>query len=229
MSFQVLAKAEKSRIMLLPLRDGTALFEGFLRLKDMPQGPRAFKFLVKTDAEKYFPPEDAIKLLRQAGAIFIARGEESMEKKFLQLLDAYQLGHRRILVCNHCLGEQRFTPIGNSSIAYKGAKICENCAAKELVREADFRGLSRAAKAHLARMLRKRRNLDEVLGLLSLERLDPELTKFDTIPASREETTMDLEAMELPEKLKIVLQRRLTKLLPVQTKSIQAGLLEGKS
>jgi archaea-specific helicase len=229
MSFQVLAKADRSRIMLLPLRDGAALFEGYLRLKDMPQGPRAFKFLVKTDTEKYFPPEDAIKLLRQAGSIFIARGEEAMEKKFLDLLEAYQLGHRRILVCNHCLGERKFTPIGNSSITYKGAKICENCAAKELVREADFRGLSRAAKAHLARMLRKRRNLDEVLGLLSLDRLDPELTKFDTIPASREEITMDLEAVELPEKLKIVLQRRLTKLLPVQTKSIQAGLLEGKS
>jgi len=83
MSFQVLAKADRSRIMLLPLRDGTALFEGYLRLKDMPQGPRAFKFLVKTDTEKYFPPEDAIKLLRQAGSIFIARGEEAMEKKFL--------------------------------------------------------------------------------------------------------------------------------------------------
>ena len=77
--------------MLLPLRDGKALFEGYLRLKDMPQGPRVFKFLVKDDTERYLPPEDATKLLRQAGAIYIARGEAVLEKKFLELLDAYQL------------------------------------------------------------------------------------------------------------------------------------------
>lgn len=229
MSFQVLAQAERSRILLLPLRDGKALFEGYLRLKDMPQGPRAFKFLVKTEAEKYLPPEDATKLLRQAGAIYIARGDAVQEKKFLEMLDAYQLSYRRVLVCSHCLGEKRFTSVGENAISYKGAKICENCAAAELLREADFRGLSRPAKAHLARMLRKRRNLDDVLGLLNLQRLNPELTRFDTIPASREETTMDMEETDLPEKLKMVLRRRLKEFLPVQTKSIQAGLLEGKS
>jgi helicase len=229
MSFQVLAQADRSRILLLPLRDGKALFEGYLRLKDMPQGPRVFKFLVKDDTERYLPPEDATKLLRQAGAIYIARGEAIVEKKFLELLDAYQLPYRRVSVCNHCLGEKRFTSVGSSAISYKGAKICENCAAAELIREADFRGLSRPAKAHLARILRKRRNLDDVLGLLNLQRLDPELTRFDTIPASRDEITMNLEEVDLPEKLRIVLMRRLKNLLPVQTKSVQAGLLEGKS
>ena len=213
----------------MPLRDGKALFEGYLRLKDMPQGPRVFKFLVKDDTERYLPPEDATKLLRQAGAIYIARGEAVLEKKFLELLDAYQLKYRRVLVCSHCLGEKRFTSVGSSAISYKGAKICEDCAAAELIREADFRGLSRPAKAHLARMLRKRKNLDDVLGLLSLQRLDPELTRFDTIPASKDEITMNLEGADLPEKLKVVLMRRLKNLLPVQTKSVQAGLLEGKS
>ncbi len=229
MSFQVLAQADRSRILLLPLRNGKALFEGYLRLKDMPQGPRVFKFLVKDDTERYLPPEDATKLLRQAGAIYIARGEEGLERKFLELLESFQLSYRRVLVCNHCLGEKRFTSVGSNAISYKGAKICENCAAAELIREADFRGLSRPAKAHLARILRKRRNLDDVLGLLSLQRLDPELTRFDTIPASREETTMDLEEAGLPEKLKMILRRRLNELLPVQTKSIQTGLMEGKN
>jgi helicase len=229
MSFQVLAQADRSRILLLPLRDGQALFVGYLRLKDMPQGPRIYKFLVKTDTERYLPPEDALKLLRSAGAIYLVRGEVSLENKFIEFLQAYQLMYRRVLVCNHCLGEKRFTSVGKDAISYKGAKICENCAAAELIREADFRGLSRAAKAHLARLLRKRRNLDDVLGLLSLQRLDPEMTRFDTIPASREETTMDLEEVELPEQLRMLLQRRLTKLLPVQTKSVQAGLLEGES
>lgn len=215
--------------MLLPQRGDKTLFEGYLRLKDMPQGPRVFKFLVKKDVEKYLPPEDAIRMLRKAGAIYLARGDEVMEKKFIELLESYQLGFRRVTVCNHCLGERRVTFVGKEAIVYKGARICENCAAAELVRESDFRGLSRAGKSHLARILKRRRNLDEVLGLLSMERLDPELTRFDTIPASREEATLDLESVEMPKPLKAMLRKRLTKLLPVQSRSVQAGLLEGKN
>lgn len=215
--------------MLLPQRGDKTLFEGYLRLKDMPQGPRAFKFLVKKDSEKYLPPEDAIKLLRKAGAIYLAHGDGVMEKKFVELLEAYQLSFRRVSVCNHCLGERRVTYVGKDAIIHKGARICENCAAAELVREADFHGLSRAGKSHLARILKRRRNLDDVLGLLSMERLDPEITRFDTIPASREEATMDLESVEMPEPLKALLRKRLTKLLPVQSKSVQSGLLEGKN
>lgn len=230
MTFQVLAQADKSRILLLPQSGSKTLFEGHLRLKDMPQGPRVFKFLVKKEqeAERYLPPEDALRMLRKASAIYLARGDSLLEKKFVELLDAYQLGHRFVQVCNHCLGERRVTYVGRDAITYKGARICENCAAAELLREADFRGLSRPAKAHLARILKKRRNLDEVVGLLSLERLEPDLTRFDIIPASREEPTLDLETIELPATLKEHLRKRLTKLLPVQSRSVQAGLLEGR-
>ena len=229
MTFQVLAQADRSRILLLPQSGDKTLFEGHLRLKEMPQGPRVFKFLVKKDTEKYLPPEDALKLLRKASAIYLARGDPVLEKKFIELLDAYQLDYRFVQVCNHCLGERRATYVGKDAIAYKGAQICENCAAAELLREADFRGLGRAAKSHLARILKKRRNLDDVVGLLSLQRLEPDLTRFDTIPASREEPTLHLESIELPLPLMEMLRRRLTKLLPVQSRSVQAGLLEGRN
>ncbi|MDD1752572.1 MAG: DEAD/DEAH box helicase, partial [Methanotrichaceae archaeon] len=229
MAFQVLAQADKTRILLLPLRGDKTLFEGYIKLRQMPQGPRVFKFLVKKEVEKYLPPEDAVKLLRKASSIHLVAGDETLENKFIELLEAYQLGFRRISVCNHCLGEKRFTPIGKAAISYKNGRICENCAAAELLRESNFRGLSRSAKSHLARILKKRRSLDDVLRLLSLEKLDPELTRFDLIPASKEEDTMDFEEVDLPAPLKALLSRRLTRLLPVQSKSIQAGLLEGKS
>jgi len=230
MTFQVLAQADRSRILLLPQSGSKTLFEGYLRLKDMPQGPRVFKFLVKKepDAEKYLPPEDAMRMLRKASAIYLARGDPVMEKKFVELLESYQLGHRFVSICNHCLGQSKVTYVGEEAIAYKGAWICENCAAAELLREADFRHLGRAAKAHLARILKTRRNLDDVVGLLSLERLAPELTRFDIIPASKEEPTLPLDAISLPPPLKDLLKKRLTKLLPVQSRSVQAGLLEGR-
>jgi helicase len=231
MTFQVLAQADRSRILLLPQSGSKVLFEGYLRLKDMPQGPRVFKFLVKKDdqAEKFLPPEDALRMLRKAGAIYLARGDGAMEKKFIELLASYQLGYRFVQVCNHCLGQMRVTYVEQDAITYKGRRICENCAAAELLREADFRGLGRAAKAHLARILKTRRSLDDVVSLLSLQRLEPELTRFDTIPASKEEPTLPLESIALPKDLLELLKKRLTRLLPVQSRSVQAGLLEGRN
>ncbi|MCX6679979.1 MAG: DUF5814 domain-containing protein [Methanothrix sp.] len=231
MTFQVLAQADRSRILLLPQSGSKVLFEGYLRLKDMPQGPRVFKFLVKKgdEAEKFLPPEDALRMLRKAGAIYLARGDGAMEKKFIELLASYQLGFRFVQVCNHCLGQRRVTYVEQDAITYKGRRICENCAAAELLREADFRGLGRAAKAHLARILKTRRSLDDVVSLLSLQRLEPELTRFDTIPASKEEPTLPLESIALPKALRELLQRRLTRLLPVQSRSVKAGLLEGRN
>ena len=129
-----------------------------------------------------------------------------MEKKFIELLASYQLGYRFVQVCNHCLGQRRVTYVEQDAITYKGRRICENCAAAELLREADFRGLGRAAKAHLARILKTRRSLDDVVGLLSLQRLEPELTRFDTIPASKEEPTLPLESIALPKALMELLQ-----------------------
>lgn len=231
MTFQVLAQADRSRILLLPQSGSKVLFEGYLRLKDMPQGPRVFKFLVKKDgqAERFLPPEDALRMLRKAGAIYLARGDGAMEKKFMELLASYQLGYRFVQVCSHCLGQMKVTYVEQDAITYKGRRICENCAAAELLREADFRGLGRAAKAHLARILKTRRCLDDVVGLLSLQRLEPELTRFDTIPASKEEATLPLEAIAMPKALMLLLQKRLTRLLPVQSRSIKAGLLEGRN
>jgi len=229
MTFSVLARADRSRIMLLPVHEGKTLFEAYLRLKDMPQGPRVFKFLVKREAEKYLPPEDAVRMLRRAGAIYLAPGDATMEDKFTLLLEAFQLSYKRVSVCGHCLGEHRVTYVGSGAISYKGARICESCAARELLREADFRGLSRPAKAHLARLLKKRRSLDEVIGLLSLEEVRPELTRFDIIPAAREEAGLEVHALELPSAQKELLRRRLSRLLPVQSRAVQAGLLQGRS
>ncbi|MEI6103423.1 MAG: DUF5814 domain-containing protein [Methanothrix sp.] len=231
MTFQILAQADRSRILLLPQSGSKVLFEGYLRLKDMPQGPRAFKFLVKKgdEAEKFLPPEDALRMLRKAGAIYLARGDGAMEKKFIELLGSYQLKYRFVQVCNHCLGQRRVTYVEQDAITYKGRRICENCAAAELLREADFRGLGHAAKAHLARILKTRRSLDDVVSLLSLQRLEPELTRFDTIPASKEEPTLPLESIALPKDLLELLKKRLTRLLPVQSRSVKAGLLEGRN
>lgn len=229
MSLHVLAQADRYRVMLMPIRDGMALFEGYLRLKDTPKGPRPYKFLVKTDTERYLPPEDAVKLLRRAKGIFIASGDPGLEGRFLRLLEDYQLESRPISVCHHCLAERRVTLVNASAIRYKGMMVCESCALAELRREAEFRGLGRKATSHMARLLARRRNLDEVIGLLTLERIDPDLTRFDVIPARHEPVTMEVDDLDVPAAFKDLLRRRLKSLLPVQARAVDGGLLDGRS
>lgn len=231
MPIQVLARAEKARVLILPLRGDETLFEGYLRLQETPKGPRPKKFLVNKDGdEKYLQPEDLVRLLRKASAIYVARGDPATEGQFIEFLEGYQLHHRKVSICHHCLSEKRkFTPLDGGAVRFKGGVICERCALEELKREADFRHLGRAAKLHLARTLLKRRNLDDVLALLALERLDPDLTKFDEIPAAEEEDPMPVEALDIPPDLKAFLKNRTESLLPVQAKAVRGGLLEGKN
>lgn len=231
MPIQVLARAEKARVLILPLRGAETLFEGYLRLQETPKGPRPKKFLINKDGdERYLQPEDLVRLLRKADAIYVARGDPSTEGQFIEFLEGYQLPHRKVSICHHCLSEKRkFTPLDGKAIRFKGGLICERCAAEELQREADFRHLGRAAKLHLARILLKRRNLDDVLALLALERLDSDLTKFDEIPAAKEEDPMAVEALDLPPDLKGFLSNRTESLLPVQARAVRGGLLEGKN
>ena len=104
MAIQVLARAEKGRVLILPLRGAETLFEGYLRLQETPKGPRPKKFLVNKDGdEKYLQPEDLVRLLRQASAIYIARGDPTVEGQFVSFLEAYQLPFRKVLICQHCL------------------------------------------------------------------------------------------------------------------------------
>ncbi|MGC9514596.1 DEAD/DEAH box helicase, partial [Methanocrinis sp.] len=231
MSIAVLARAEKGRVLILPLRGAETLFEGYLRLQETPKGPRPRKFLVNKDGdERYLPPDDLVRLLRKASSIYIAPGHPSVEGQLVEFLEAFQLPFRKVSICQLCLSEKKkFTPLDRRAVKYKGGLICERCAAEELRREADFRHLGRAAKLHLGRLLLKRRNLDDVLALLALDRLDSDLTKFDEIPAQGDEDLMPVEALDLPAELKAFLMKRTKTLLPVQAKAVRGGLLKGKN
>jgi len=233
MALHILAQAEKGKVLLLPVRGKEPLFEGSLRLRNTSKGPRVYKFFIKSakNGDRYLNPEDVIKLLRKAGTIYLAKGEPLQEKEFVKFLEAYQLTYKRIEICGQCLGSKRvFTPLSRKvAIKYKNGRICERCALEELKREADFRKMGHGAKVHLGKILLKRRDLDEVLDLMALKKLDPKLTKFDEIPAQKEEFSMGVASLDLPPAFKEMLEKRVKSLLPVQAKSVEGGLLDGKN
>jgi helicase len=126
MPIQVLARAEKARVLILPLQGAETLFEGYLRLQETPKGPRPKKFLVNKDGdEKYLQPEDLVRLLRKASAIYVARGDPATEGQFIEFLEGYQLPHRKVSICHHCLSEKRkFTPLDGGGGRGKGGGFC---------------------------------------------------------------------------------------------------------
>ncbi|MCZ7372728.1 MAG: DUF5814 domain-containing protein, partial [Candidatus Methanoperedens sp.] len=67
------------------------------------------------------------------------------------------------------------------------------------------------------------------LAMLSPDKLDSGLTRFDTMEASRVDSSLRVKDLPVHEELKKILSKGLDQLLPVQALSVKAGLLEGKN
>ncbi|MCX9076310.1 MAG: DEAD/DEAH box helicase [Candidatus Methanoperedens sp.] len=170
-----------------------------------------------------------IELLRLADGILFAEGNERSEAEFKELLTAYQLDYGYTDACRLCLLAGRHTTIDNKSIRFHNESICEECAKKELIKEIRSCKIGRLGQERLIQILLDTRNLDRVLAMLSPEKLDSGLTKFDTIQASKVTSTFKVKDLPIHEELKKILGQSLEKLLPVQSLSVKAGLLEGKN
>lgn len=107
--------------------------------------------------------------------------------------------------------------------------ICIECAKKELMQELNSRRITGKAAERFVRILLKTRDLNRVLGMLEPEKLHPELSMFDVLKASYIHKTVRVEELSVHEKLKRILLKHMKYLLPVQTLSVNAGLLEGKN
>jgi helicase len=222
----------KSKILVLPIKDKENMpsFQGTLILKQTPKGARVGKFRIKQgDKENFRAPEEFIELLRLADKILIAEGNEESEAGFKELLGAYQLDYGYTNACRFCLGAGKHTLINSNSIRFHNESICENCATKELMREAKSLKIGVHGQKRLIQMLLGSRNLDKVLAMLSPIKLDSGLTKFDTIEATREYSFVKVKDLPVHSEFKDILVKQLEELLPVQGLSVKAGLLHGKN
>ncbi len=228
----VIIHPQESKIAVLPVKDNSKkpIFLGILTLKKTPKGARVAKFRIKQGTrEEYRAPDELIKLLRIADKILIAEGNEDSEAGFKEMLAAYQLDYGYIDTCRLCLLAGRYTKVNSDSIRFRNEPICEECAGKELAREAGSLRIGRAGYERLFHLLLKTKNLDKVLSMLAAEKLDPELTRFDLIEACKINKSIKVEDLPIHEELKKILISQLEELMPVQALSVEAGLLGGKS
>lgn len=228
----VVIHPQNSKILVLPIKDNAKepVFQGILTLKKTPKGARVGKFRIKQgEKEEYRAPEELIELLRLADKILIAEGNEESEAGFKEMLAAYQLDYGYTNTCRLCILAGRYTTVDGNPVRFHNEQVCEECAIKEVMREAKTAKLGRHGQDRLIKLLLQGRDLDRVLAMLSPEKLDSGMTRFDTIEASRVERHIKVKDLPVHEELKKILLRQLEELLPVQALSVEAGLLERKT
>ncbi|XGI83066.1 DEAD/DEAH box helicase [Halorutilales archaeon Cl-col2-1] len=229
--------SNKDEYRVIPSRDGNRLFVGTLEVGETSKGPRPKKFRVRRDGdEELQKPDDFIDLVRMADEIVLTQsGNEGMKDDVRELLSAYQLESREEDVCRYCLIDNEYTPLGYDRIKHGDEFICPDCAKQELRREVSYKGdlssssSSDSTSAAIDRMyeiLMEVRDLEKVVGLLNSS-LDPELTKFDEI-SENVETREEIRLDDLPLRDEFRSLLPFDTLLPVQSKSVENGLLDGE-
>lgn len=206
-------------------------FQGYIKFKETPKGPKIHKFVIKQDKEELLPPAEAIKLFRKQAVFLIGKDPEAEE-----FLDNMSIKYRRTLICPHCTMEGYITIINSkSSFNYHDQKLCRLCAEEVIKRELNYRGMDKNTFKNFKRILDKTGDLDQVLKVLD-PNFDPlknsNLTLFDTIAAPKDKNIpkLSVDQLELPQKFKTVLKSHGSKnLLPVQYLAVKNGVLDGKS
>jgi helicase len=224
---------KKDEYRVYPLKgEGRPVFNGILTVQDTSRGVRPLKVrVVKEKGDEFLPVPTFVELLKAADCIFAARMDIEGKDRLDDMLDGYQLMSEGVGVCRFCLTEDRITFKRPDMVRFKDELICMDCARRELRREVAFRGrITGKGMDRLEGLLAKTKDLNRVLALLDPSNLPPELTRFDFIPAADTRVKpVKVKDLKIDPALKGVLLEKMEELLPVQSKSVAAGLLDGKS
>jgi len=213
-------------------RDGERLFRAKLELTERDAGPRPGRFRVKTGGgEEPRSPDQFVDIARRADRIRISEQTSKAGREELrEMLDAYQQDAKAVRTCRYCAGKGRYSPItSDTAIEADGEYICQDCAIRELERELSFNGgMTGAAQDRLEELLLEEQDLDRITGLLQ-GNLDPDLTKFDEVSATTDDVDlMPVSELDLHPGVKELFESRFDELLPVQSLSVEHGLLDGE-
>ena len=212
--------------------EGLPLMVTVLSLQETPRGLRPLRVrVVREKEDEYLPVPKFVDMLKAADGIFTTRMDAQAKAKFDEVLEGYQLSSQSIGVCRFCMFEDRITFKKPDMVRFKDEFICMDCAKKELKREVEFKGrMTRAGLERLESLLQKTRDLGRIIALLSPSNLPPELTRYDLIPASADHVkAVKVDNLDIDPRLKDILLGNTKELLPVQSRSVQAGLLKGES
>jgi helicase len=223
---------DRQDITAVVTRDGDRLFRAVLELKETDAGPRPGRFRVKQgSSEEPRSPDEFVEIARRAERIRISeQTPRESRDRLREMLDGYQLEALVVRTCRYCASNGEYSPITAETAVKRGQDtICPACAGAELEREvAHAGGLTSAARDRLAELMIEVGDLDRIVDLLSGE-LDPDLTRFDTISATAGDVDpVAVADLDLHPTMRELTEDRFAELLPVQSRAVKAGLMEGQ-
>jgi len=219
-------------VLVVPSREGDRLFRAKLELKATDAGPRPGRFRVLQDAQEDLrDPTEFVEIARRADRIRISEQTPAAQRQRIrECLSGYQLEATTVRTCRLCAGAGRYSPITEeTSISHGEDRICRRCAREELERQLHHHGaMTGAARQRLEELLFEVGDLDRILDLLKGQ-LDPDLTKVDEMDATVQAVDpVPVDELDVHPRLRSYLAGRYDELLPVQSRSVNAGLLEGQ-
>ncbi|TYT63922.1 DEAD/DEAH box helicase [Natrialba swarupiae] len=216
-------------------RGGERLFRAKLGLSETSAGPRPAKFRLKQgSSEEPRQPDEFVELARRAERIRISeQTSPEAREELTEMLSGYQLEQKAkaVRTCRYCASAGRYSPI-TTETAVKDDRdwICRDCAREELERQLTYSGAGTVtgdAKERLEELMIEVQDLQRIVNLLE-GRLDPDLTKFDTISATTDEVDpVRVDSLDLHPDLQGLLEDRFETLLPVQSLAVENGLIDG--
>lgn len=178
-------------------------------------------------------PKEVIKFLKKYD-IFLSR-DFNTDSAYDDIEDALlESGFEfyRVKTCPTCLVKGRLSFIDEEPYLFQKREICRLCVMEELKKELAFRKTSKGFFKKFRILLDKYRDFDRVMKILDMD-YDPaedKLTLYDKIQDGDSGETLPINKVDIPKKLKkIIMERGIKNLLPVQALTIENGLLEGQS
>ncbi|MGA3198983.1 MAG: DUF5814 domain-containing protein [Halobacteriota archaeon] len=228
----LIAHAQRSNVKVFSTQPAQCDLDATLTLGPTPKGPRPKRFVEIRGGKVHLRrPAEVFEVLRQHNITLAERQGAAPEHQkvfqdLVELFKAYQIPYDRVRVCGFCIGKHRFRPVDANFVRHHGELICMECAQSELRRELSFHGF--VHKDHFNTLLDKVRDLDRVIRFLD-SGVDPELTRYDVLSRRTERyPCVTVDELEVDSRLKRLLKKRLSALLPVQSLAVEHGLLKGK-
>jgi helicase len=218
-----------------------ALLSGMVEYGHRTSGILEIKrfWFVKYNKPIYYQPKEAHEILRKARGIIIPKeqipGFLAELKDFLKRIESPET--RVVPTCQHCLRDDRLTILTRRNAVKLTAEqvVCLSCGQLDLKTELKTLGIhmSRAMMNQLERQVSRVKSIPRIIEMMTPgfdPTEEPDLTLIDTIVAHDISIEKDVINLPIPEEFKNVLvESGFRALLPIQSKTIDSGLLKGTS
>jgi helicase len=202
---------------------------------------RPYKYHVRDKiGSEYKRPEEIIQVLKKAKGIIIPADDQPEDYSFFdEFFKTFHISKPTIRrICRLCMIDQKKVTILPEGSEYQvsGRQACQACARDELVRDISSKevNLTTSGKRHFYRILNSVRDVDKVMEAFTYDfrpAKNPDLTLYDTIGNVDDlSDSKPIDNLAIPGKLKEILkQNGYKKLMPIQVKALNAGLLKGNN